>query len=302
MYDMMKKQNFGVEIELTGITREQAANVIATYFGTQTRYLGTYYDTYGATDRKGRTWKAMSDGSIYTERKTSRGKVTAGREYSCEVVTPVLQYEDMEAYCGFNGDKDAFCKAFVDGDGEKKIYQARAAEIDRLNGKLLEMDKMIQQSSADYERQLAVLRADLDKELEWKPYEFSQNIPQAEYAELAKCVDSGSARYMTDDEALDWVCREFGFDRSQVTILHEIDEQEINRHIGRVDARPSQRKRLMALYGGNTRKRKNSPLTGKKSCKGAVYHLLLADREMSPPRSSYTAASRQSKSRFWFLP
>ena len=96
MYDMMKKQNFGVEIELTGITREQAANVIATYFGTQTRYLGTYYGTYGATDRKGRTWKAMSDGSIYTERKTSRGKVTAGREYSCEIVTPVLQYEDME--------------------------------------------------------------------------------------------------------------------------------------------------------------------------------------------------------------
>ncbi len=36
MYDMMKKQNFGVEIELTGITREQAAKVIATYFGTQT--------------------------------------------------------------------------------------------------------------------------------------------------------------------------------------------------------------------------------------------------------------------------
>lgn len=135
-----------------------------------------------------------------------------------------------EAYCGFDGDKDAFCAAFVDGDGEKKIYQARAAEIDRLNGKLLEMDKMIQQSSADYERRLAVLRAELDKELEWKPYEFSQNIPQAEYAELAKCVDSGSARYMTDDEALDWVCREFGFDRSQVTILHEIDEQEINRH------------------------------------------------------------------------
>ena len=135
-----------------------------------------------------------------------------------------------EAYCSFNGDKDAFCKAFVAGDGEKKIYQARAAEIDRLNGKILEMDKTFQQSSAEYERRLAVLRAELDKELEWKPYEFSQNISQAEYAELAKCVDSGSARYMTDDEALDWVCREFGFDRSHVTILHEIDEQEINRH------------------------------------------------------------------------
>ena len=97
MYDMMKKQNFGVEIELTGITREQAANVIATYFGTQARYLGTYYKTYGATDRKGRTWKAMSDGSILTERKSaSHGRVSAGTAYSCEVVTPVLQYEDME--------------------------------------------------------------------------------------------------------------------------------------------------------------------------------------------------------------
>lgn len=135
-----------------------------------------------------------------------------------------------EAYCGFNGDKDAFCKAFVAGDGEKKIYQARAAEIDRLNGKILDMDKTFQQSNTEYERRLAALQAELDRELEWKPYEFTKNISQAEYAELDKCVDSGSARYMTDDEALDWVCREFGFDRSQVTILHEIDGQEINRH------------------------------------------------------------------------
>lgn len=118
-----------------------------------------------------------------------------------------------EAYCGFNGDKDAFCKAFVAGDGEKKIYQARAAEIDRLNGKILDMDKTFQQSNTEYERRLAALQAELDRELEWKPYEFTQNITQAEYTELAKCVDSGSARYMTDDEALDWIFREFGFDR-----------------------------------------------------------------------------------------
>lgn len=135
-----------------------------------------------------------------------------------------------EAYCGFDGDKDAFCAAFVHGDGEKKIYQARAAEIDRLNSKILELDKMIQQSSAEYERRLAFLQSELDRELEWKPYEFTQNVSQAEYAELVKGIAGGSARYMTDDEALDWVCQEFGFDRSQVTILHEIDEQEINRH------------------------------------------------------------------------
>ncbi len=71
MYDMMKKQNYGVEIELTGITREQAAKVIANYYGTTTSYAGSYYRTYIASDRKGRAWKAMSDGSINTQRKVN---------------------------------------------------------------------------------------------------------------------------------------------------------------------------------------------------------------------------------------
>ena len=96
MYDMMKKQRFGVEIELTGITRNKAARVIAQYFGTEVRFAGTHYNTYTAKDRKGRTWKAMSDGSIRTERKTNGGRVRVDNSYSCEVVTPILQYEDME--------------------------------------------------------------------------------------------------------------------------------------------------------------------------------------------------------------
>lgn len=51
----MKTQKFGIEIELTGITRKKAADVIAEYFGTEKFYIGTYYQTYGAKDRKGRT-------------------------------------------------------------------------------------------------------------------------------------------------------------------------------------------------------------------------------------------------------
>ena len=89
-------QNFGVEIEMTGITRREAAAVIAEYYGSSSRYIGSGYDTYGATDRKGRTWKAMSDSSITTVRKINGQRVSAGREYSCEVVTPILQYEDIE--------------------------------------------------------------------------------------------------------------------------------------------------------------------------------------------------------------
>ena len=77
----------------------------------------------------------------------------------------LVQYEAIErAYMDFDGDKDAFCKAY------KKN------------------------------------------------------------ADLAESVPGGAARYMTNAEALDWICSEFGFDRSKVTILHEIDEYEVNRH------------------------------------------------------------------------
>jgi hypothetical protein len=51
----MKNQNFGIEIELTGITRKEAAETIATYFGTTATYAGLGYSAYTATDRKGRT-------------------------------------------------------------------------------------------------------------------------------------------------------------------------------------------------------------------------------------------------------
>lgn len=93
---MIQKQNFGVEIEMTGITRAKAAQVIGDYFGTRAFSIGTYYDTYGAKDRNGRTWKAMFDGSIKTYRRFD-GQLTSGTgDYACEVVTPILQYSDIE--------------------------------------------------------------------------------------------------------------------------------------------------------------------------------------------------------------
>ncbi len=88
----MKTQTFGIEIELTGITRKDAAKVIADYFGTTSRYAGSCYDTYEATDRQGRRWKAMSDGSIRAEHKDG---TSASGEYKCEIVTPVCKYEDI---------------------------------------------------------------------------------------------------------------------------------------------------------------------------------------------------------------
>ncbi|NCE63068.1 hypothetical protein D1159_00385 [Pseudoflavonifractor sp. 524-17] len=67
-----------------------------------------------------------------------------------------FEYEKIEeAYYNFDGDKDAFCKAFVQADGEKKVYQARAAEIDRLNGKILEMDRASKRDGEEYEKRIA---------------------------------------------------------------------------------------------------------------------------------------------------
>lgn len=93
----MKTQHFGIEIELTGITRKNASAVIAKYFETSSNYIGGCYDSYQVTDRNGRIWKCMSDSSIVCQKKTaSGGKSMAGREYATEVVSPILSYEDIE--------------------------------------------------------------------------------------------------------------------------------------------------------------------------------------------------------------
>lgn len=93
----IQNQNFGVEIELTGITRQAAAQVIADYYGTiGTRFMGTAYKTYEAVDNKGRRWKCMRDASITPQRRVNGHVVDANDEYKCEVVTPILQYEDIQ--------------------------------------------------------------------------------------------------------------------------------------------------------------------------------------------------------------
>lgn len=92
----MKSQKFGIEIEMTGITRKEAAKVIAGYFCTESSYYGGTYDAYHAADSRGRIWKAMSDSSITCQRKTAGGgKSMAPREYATEIVSPILTCEDI---------------------------------------------------------------------------------------------------------------------------------------------------------------------------------------------------------------
>jgi hypothetical protein len=81
--DAIKTLTFGTELEYTGITRDRAAKAIQKVVGGVVRYTGTVYDTWSVIDAQGREWKAMRDASL-------------GYGGGCEVVTPVLKYDDME--------------------------------------------------------------------------------------------------------------------------------------------------------------------------------------------------------------
>ena len=90
----MKNQNFGIEIELTGITREAAATIMASHFGTTASFTGDGYSTWIAKDQQGRTWKAMSDSSIHATLRN--GTPTNDGDYRCEIVSPICVYSDIE--------------------------------------------------------------------------------------------------------------------------------------------------------------------------------------------------------------
>jgi len=92
----MKNLTFGIEIELTGITRERAAGTLAKHFETSVRHTGGGYDTREVEDQQGRTWKIVSDSSINAEWKNNELKRPAGTDYRVEMVSPICTYEDIE--------------------------------------------------------------------------------------------------------------------------------------------------------------------------------------------------------------
>lgn len=89
--EAMKKQTIGVEIEMYGITRQHAAEVIATYYHTEhtVTFQGGAYRTWACKDSKGRTWKVMWDSSILADHEDEHSEMT----------TPILHYEDIKDLC-----------------------------------------------------------------------------------------------------------------------------------------------------------------------------------------------------------
>jgi len=88
------KGNFGIEIEMTGITRNRASKVVAEYLNGTVEVLADRYDTHKITAQDGRVWKVVYDSSIMAQRKIRGEIVNANDTYKVELVSPILTYEE----------------------------------------------------------------------------------------------------------------------------------------------------------------------------------------------------------------
>ncbi len=91
----IQDQCFGCELEMTGLTRQQAAQALAALFGTSYSHYGGY-DAYHVPDRDGKEWKIVSDASITAKKKEGRRMVDADRDYKVEMNSPKMEYSEME--------------------------------------------------------------------------------------------------------------------------------------------------------------------------------------------------------------
>ena len=122
----MLETRFGVEIEFTGITRNNAAKNAAAFLGGSLYHSGGHLDAYEVHTRDGRIWEFVSDASLVTQRKDGGRIIAASKSYSVELVTPILTYaEDMETLQGLirrlrkaGGFTNMSCGIHVHLDGE----------------------------------------------------------------------------------------------------------------------------------------------------------------------------------------
>ena len=80
----MKNQTFGMEVEMSNISRENACRTVAQFFGTEANYEPSYgHSAWMCRDGQGRAWLFETDGSLYGNQ-------------TCEMVTPILNYSDID--------------------------------------------------------------------------------------------------------------------------------------------------------------------------------------------------------------
>lgn len=95
LYDY-RFMNWGIELEFSYISRKKAANIVASYFNSTATYIGGPLHEHHITDEKSRVWKIVKDNAIRPERLVNGIVVEASKNFQVELVSPPLQYTDIE--------------------------------------------------------------------------------------------------------------------------------------------------------------------------------------------------------------
>ena len=138
-------------------------------------------------------------------------------------------------YMEFDGDKDAFCKAYkqnADGLAEKIQREADMHAFKALAA--------VENAVKGYQSRIAELEKALEREQEWKPYEDTDNVRQADYEKLAGQSDT---EHMSDEKAKDLLYELYGFAEEKITLHHSVPVYGVNRHgrlrvVGEMDRSP----------------------------------------------------------------
>ena len=119
-FEGIKTRKFGIEIEMTGLTRSQAAKAVAKAVAGKVEHEGGSYDKYIVMDSKDRKWALVYDGSINCY--NSNGD-RASTSYSVEMNSPVLEYEDIPLL-QVSSARESYChkmnKQFIEDINRKK--------------------------------------------------------------------------------------------------------------------------------------------------------------------------------------
>lgn len=67
----MREQKFGIEIEMTGITRQRAAEVMAAYFSSVASYDGGSYEVYSVRMRQAAGGKSCMTPALRHRKKAA---------------------------------------------------------------------------------------------------------------------------------------------------------------------------------------------------------------------------------------
>lgn len=133
------------------------------------------------------------------------------------VIVSNSEYTSIEReYMSCEDEKRIFCKKWVKNGGAAMLAKNRLAEIERLNAQVLAL-----------KNEVSALQEKLDKAQKWNLVVDSKKT-QTEYEEIEKDALSGIGRFLTNEEAIQVIADETGFDKDKIIIRHSVSAYEVS--------------------------------------------------------------------------